>query len=76
MRHFFHWWETLGRAERIAAITNSPVWAIGASYMVRQKAQTNMWSARSTPAIATNSRDEPATEEGIEDASMGRMTLP
>lgn len=49
MRYALRWWETLGKSERIVAmslaagsvvaITNSTVWAIAASYMVRQRAR-------------------------------------
>lgn len=48
MRQVVRWWETLGRPERIVAmslaaggavaIVNSAVWAIAVSYMARQKA--------------------------------------
>jgi hypothetical protein len=48
MRYVLRWWETLGRPERIVAmslaagsvvaITNSTVWAVAVSYMAKQKA--------------------------------------
>lgn len=48
MRTFLRWWETLGRPERIVAmslatggvvaIANSTVWAVAVCYMTRQKA--------------------------------------
>lgn len=48
MRQVVRWWETLGRPERIVAmslaaggtvaIVNSAVWAVAVSYMARQKA--------------------------------------
>jgi len=48
MRYFVRWWETLGRAERIVAMSlatgglvamvNSTGWAIAVAYMTRQKA--------------------------------------
>jgi hypothetical protein len=47
MRYVLRWWETLGRPERIVAmslaagsvvaITNSTVWAVAVSYMAHQK---------------------------------------
>lgn len=48
MRYFVRWWETLGRAERIVAMSlatgglvamvNSTGWALAVAYMARQKA--------------------------------------
>lgn len=48
MRNVARWWDTLGRPERIVAmslvaggavaIVNSAVWALAVSYMARQKA--------------------------------------
>ncbi len=48
MRYFVRWWETLGRAERIVAMSlatgglvamvNSTGWAVAVAYMARQKA--------------------------------------
>ena len=48
MRYFVRWWETLGRAERIVAMSlatggvvamvNSTSWALAVAYMARQKA--------------------------------------
>lgn len=47
MRYLVHWWETLGRAERIVALSiglsapiaiiNSTVWAVAVAYMVHEK---------------------------------------
>ncbi|HLJ82054.1 MAG TPA: hypothetical protein VKT52_11240 [Ktedonobacterales bacterium] len=55
MRTFLRWWETLGRPERIVAmsltagsivaVANSLTWAVAACYMTRQKAQVSMWQA-------------------------------
>lgn len=52
MRTFVRWWETLGRPERIVAmslatggvvaIANSTTWAIAVCYMTRQKALVAM----------------------------------
>ena len=48
MRQVARWWETLGRPDRlvamslaaggVVAIVNSTVWAVAVSYMARQKA--------------------------------------
>ncbi len=47
MRYLVRWWETLGRAERIVALSiglsapiaiiNSTVWAVAVAYMVHEK---------------------------------------
>jgi hypothetical protein len=47
MRYFVRWWETLGRAERIVALSiglsapiaiiNSTVWAVAVAYMAHKK---------------------------------------
>lgn len=60
MRTFLRWWETLGRPERIVAMSlaagsvvamaNSTTWAIAVCYMTRQKAQVAMWQATRTAA--------------------------
>ncbi len=49
MHYALRWWETLGKSERIVAmslaagsivaITNSTVWAVAVSYMTKQKAR-------------------------------------
>lgn len=49
MRYALRWWETLGKSERIVAmsltagsivaISSSTVWAVAASYMAKQKAR-------------------------------------
>jgi hypothetical protein len=56
MRHVTRWWEGMGKAERITAmslatgaliaIVNSTVWAIASSYMVRQRALAEIERAR------------------------------
>lgn len=59
MRTFLRWWETLGRPERIVAmsltaggivaIVNSTTWAVAVCYMTRQKAQVAKWKATRNP---------------------------
>lgn len=66
MRTFLRWWETLGRPERIVAmsltagsvvaITNSLAWAVAVCYMARQKAQVAMWQA---------TRERPVTADAV-----------
>jgi hypothetical protein len=56
MRHVTRWWESMGKAERITAmslatgaliaIVNSTVWAIASSYMVRQRMLAEIERAR------------------------------
>lgn len=56
MRHITRWWEGMGKAERITAmslatgaliaIVNSTVWAIASSYMVRQRTLVEIERAR------------------------------
>jgi hypothetical protein len=51
MRYFVRWWETLGRAERIVALSiglsapiaiiNSTVWAVAVAYMAHEKYQVD-----------------------------------
>lgn len=57
MRYMLRWWETLGRPERIVAmslavggavaVTNSTVWAIAVSYMTHQKTKVALAAAQS-----------------------------
>lgn len=52
MRPFLRWWETLGRAERIVAlsiglsapiaIVNSTVWAIATAYIVHERSRVEI----------------------------------
>ncbi len=59
MRTFLRWWETLGRPERIVAmslatggvvaIANSTTWAVAVCYMARQKALASMYAQREKP---------------------------
>jgi hypothetical protein len=52
MRYFVRWWETLGRAERIVALSiglsapvaiiNSTVWALAVAYMVHEKSRVEI----------------------------------
>ncbi len=63
MRYMLRWWETLGRPERIVAmslavggavaVTNSTVWAIAVSYMAHQKAKVALAAAQSGATAAT-----------------------
>ena len=56
MRYLTRWWEGMGKAERITAmslatgaliaIVNSTVWAIASSYMVRQRMLAEIERAR------------------------------
>lgn len=70
MRTFLRWWETLGRPERIVAmslatggivaIANSTTWAVAVCYMTRQKALVAMEAQRGRPdADALNIPDAP-----------------
>ena len=71
MRTFLRWWETLGRPERIvamsltagsiAAIANSTTWAIAVCYMTRQKALVAMRAplAMSATAAENHTREYP-----------------
>jgi len=62
MRHVVRWWETLGRPERIVAMSlaagslvamvNSTAWAIAVSYMARQKALVALASRAAAPGGA------------------------
>jgi hypothetical protein len=68
MGYALRWWETLGRPERIVAmslvagsivtVANSTVWAIAVSYMARQRARV---------AIAgyTGTRAQPASADDL-----------
>jgi hypothetical protein len=68
MRYFLRWWETLGKAERIVAmslatggvvaIVNSMAWAIAVSYMERQKALVAIAGYRSGETSVPASSDE------------------
>lgn len=69
MRSMLRWWETLGRPERIVAmslavggtvaITNSAIWAIAVSYMAHQKTIVALATARSGATVTA--RTEAAT---------------
>lgn len=75
MRTFLRWWETLGRPERIVAmslaagsvvaITNSTVWAAATCYMARQKALVALRSAdaRSASILSNTSSSAAAANE-------------
>ncbi|MGH2516295.1 MAG: hypothetical protein ACRDHP_11635 [Ktedonobacterales bacterium] len=72
MRAFLRWWETLGRPERIVAmsltagsivaVANSLTWAAAVCYMSRQRAQAAMWQATRPPSAASSA--ERAEGEG------------
>lgn len=63
MRYMLRWWETLGRPERIVAMslavggavatTNSTVWAIAVCYMTRQKTRVALAAAQNGATVAT-----------------------
>jgi hypothetical protein len=70
MRYFLRWWETLGKSERIVAmslatggvvaIVNSTAWAIAVSYMERQRALVAIAGyrrAETSPAVSTDAAD-------------------
>ena len=62
MHHFMRWWETLGRAERIVALSiglsapiaiiNSTVWAIASAYMVHERSRVAIERLRAQAAQA------------------------
>lgn len=71
MRYLTRWWEGMGKAERITAmslatgaliaIVNSTVWAVASSYMVRQRTLAEIERARNYAAtIESNSNQEMA----------------
>jgi hypothetical protein len=78
MRHVTRWWESMGKAERITAmslatgaliaIVNSTVWAIATSYIVRRRTLAEIELARYGAAPAGQSeeaaaRQQPATAD-------------
>ena len=73
MRYFLRWWETLGKAERIVAmslatggvvaIVNSTAWAIAVSYMERQRALVAIAGYRRGENSPPNSTDDEDDEE-------------
>ena len=76
MRYFLRWWETLGKSERIVAmslatggvvaIVNSTAWAIAVSYMERQRALVAIAGyrrAETSPAVSTDAADAADDEE-------------
>jgi hypothetical protein len=62
MAQFNRWWDSLGKAERIVAISlglsapiaivNSTVWAIATMYIVRQRTRVDLERARAAYARA------------------------
>lgn len=67
MRYMLRWWETLGRPERIVAmslavggvvtVANSTVWAIAVSYMTHEKAKVALVAAQSGTDAPPRGRD-------------------
>jgi hypothetical protein len=74
MAHFNRWWDSLGKAERIVAISlglsapiaiiNSTVWAIATMYIVRQRTRVDLERAR-----AASLRAEALAEHEPEDVT-------
>lgn len=82
MRHVVRWWETLGRPERIVAmslaaggavaIVNSAVWAVAVSYMARQKALVAL-AREQLPAAERETEEWPdALRAGAHRGARGR----
>jgi len=75
MRYLTRWWEGMGKAERITAmslatgaliaIVNSTVWAIASSYMVRQRMLAEIERARNyvAPREHNSAHEELASHE-------------
>jgi hypothetical protein len=75
MRYLTRWWEGMGKAERITAmslatgaliaIVNSTVWAIASSYMVRQRTLAEIERARlnALPVGQKGAQEETASHE-------------
>lgn len=73
MRYLTRWWEGMGKAERITAmslatgaliaIVNSTVWAIASSYMVRQRTMVEIERARNyvAPSESHSAQDDAAS---------------
>lgn len=66
MRYMLRWWETLGRPERIVAmslavggavaVTNSTIWAVAVSYMTHEKTKVALAAAQSRTAAPSHGR--------------------
>jgi hypothetical protein len=80
MRYMLRWWETLGRPERIVAmslavggtvaVANSTVWAIAVCYMTHQKTKAAIAAAQhGTTTVATS-----ATAAPVHSAAVGTAT--
>jgi len=77
MRYLTRWWEGMGKAERITAmslatgaliaIVNSTVWAIASSYMVRQRMLAEIERARNDvlPNGPSAAYEEHASHEAV-----------
>ena len=69
MRYMLRWWETLGRPERIVAmslavggavaVANSTVWAIAVCYMTHQKTNAAIAAAQHGTTVATSTTAPP-----------------
>ncbi|MGZ3583019.1 MAG: hypothetical protein ACXWQR_08235 [Ktedonobacterales bacterium] len=69
MRYMLRWWETLGRPERIVAmslavggtvaVANSTVWAIAVCYMTHQKTKAAIAAAQHGTTVATSATVSP-----------------
>lgn len=72
MRYFVRWWETLGRTERIVALSiglsapvaiiNSTVWAIASAYMVHEKSRVEIERLRARAAGESARIEEQSAE--------------
>lgn len=86
MRHVMRWWETLGRSERIVAlsiglaapvaIANSTVWAIAVCYMVRQKTLVEIERVRTHAVDAAAEPPPPGAPEHAPDARCSAAQSP
>jgi hypothetical protein len=73
VRYFIRWWETLGRAERIVALSlglgapvailNSTVWAIAVAYMTHERTRVALERLRAQVAAAGTNQPSAAAHE-------------
>jgi hypothetical protein len=88
MRHMTRWWDGMGKAERITAmslatgaliaIVNSTVWAIASSYMVRQRTLAEIERARHNvlPEGQNDVSEETETgESALADANLAAPSI-
>ncbi len=81
MRYMLRWWETLGRPERIVAmslavggtvtVANSTVWAIAVCYMTQQKTKAALAAAQRNAPVATSATAAPARTAAFGNATHG-----